>query len=197
MAPFATVPTICVGLIALLLAIVGKRKRESLARWISPSFKLLPRGRRASNSKTPPRSFSPEKKVPNNAPPPVEYQDIFPPSPRDALPQVADRYSEAQKSKLSHSPLKEEYFKKNIIPFTVDHRECASSMYTPTGFSIDEIRTLGDFPDYALLSGVPLPEEHQTFKIETACARPYRPFRWAYHQTMCKLPPLPYRGVIP
>lgn len=197
MAAFATVPTICVGLIALLLAIVGKRNRELLARWISPSFTILPRGRRASDSKTPPRSFSLERKVPNNAPQPVEYQDIFPPSPRDALPQVADSYSEAQKSKLSYGPLNEESFRKNIIPFTVDYRECALSIYTPMGFSVDEIKTLGDFPNYALLSGVPLPEPYQNFKIETACARPYRPFRWAYHQTMCKLPLLTQRGFIP
>jgi len=196
MAPFTAVPTICVALIALLLAIIGKRKRETLSRWISPRFTSLPRGLQASNSKTPPRSFSPQKKVPNNAPQPVEYQDIFPPSPRDALPQVADKYPEAQKSKLSHGPLNEEHFRKNIIPFTVDYRECASSTYTPMGFSVDEIKALGDFPDYASLSGVPLPEYYQNFKIETACARPYRPFRWAYHQTMCKLLPLPYRGFI-
>jgi len=196
MAPFAAVPTFCVALIALLFAFIGKRKRETPSRWMTPRFTFIPRGRRASNSKTPPRSLSPEKKVPNHAPPPAEYQDIFPPSPRDVLPKVADKYPQAQKSKLSHGHLNEERFRKNIIPFTADYKTCASFTYTPMGFTVDEIKALGDFPDYASLSGVPLPEQYQNFKIETACARPYRPFRWAYHQTMCKLSPLPYRRFV-
>lgn len=47
-----------------------------------------------------------------------------------------------------------------------------------------EIEAYGDFPDYAMLSGVRLPEPYPEFNIETALARPYRPFRWSYHQTM-------------
>ena len=48
-----------------------------------------------------------------------------------------------------------------------------------------EVRALGDFPDYAKLSGVPLPQPYPECNIERAIPRPYRPFRWAYHQTMC------------
>lgn len=62
----------------------------------------------------------------------------------------------------------------------------APNKYTPTGFSTDEIKTLGDFPAYDILSGVPLPEPYEEFQAEKAVPRPYRPFRWAYHQTMCK-----------
>jgi hypothetical protein len=40
--------------------------------------------------------------------------------------------------------------------------------------------------DYAALTGVPPPNPvPEGFTIETAKARPYRPFRWEYHQTMC------------
>lgn len=55
---------------------------------------------------------------------------------------------------------------------------------TPTGFTSTEIRQLGNFPDYATLSGVPLPSEYVGFDIDRALPRPYRPFRWPYHQTM-------------
>ena len=51
---------------------------------------------------------------------------------------------------------------------------------------MDEIKALGDFPDYEALSGVPLPEPYKEFDIKTALPRPYRPFRWQYHQTMCE-----------
>lgn len=47
-----------------------------------------------------------------------------------------------------------------------------------------EIETYGDFPDYATLSGVRLPDPYLEFNIEKALPRPYRPLRWSYHQTM-------------
>ena len=56
---------------------------------------------------------------------------------------------------------------------------------TATGFTVEEIRRLGDFPDYATLSDIPLPNEYKGFNITTAMPRPYRPYRWPYHQTMC------------
>ncbi|RDB20997.1 hypothetical protein Hypma_011423 [Hypsizygus marmoreus] len=39
-------------------------------------------------------------------------------------------------------------------------------------------------PDYFKLSGVPPPNPLLEFNIDKAKARPYRPFRWAYHQHM-------------
>lgn len=59
------------------------------------------------------------------------------------------------------------------------------SQYTPTGFATADIKKLGRFPDYAALSGVPLPRSYLEFDINKALPRPYRPFRWTYHQTMC------------
>lgn len=61
--------------------------------------------------------------------------------------------------------------------------------YTPTGFSTQDIRGLGRFPDYALLSGVRHPKPCDAeFDISKATFRPFRPFRWNYHQTMCMRP---------
>lgn len=72
-----------------------------------------------------------------------------------------------------------------MMPYEASYLDVDGSKHTPTGFSIDEIKALGDFPDYAELSGVPLPEPYFEFDIDKALPRPYRPFRWAYHQTMC------------
>ncbi|KAJ4488394.1 hypothetical protein J3R30DRAFT_3280163 [Lentinula aciculospora] len=38
--------------------------------------------------------------------------------------------------------------------------------------------------DYYKLSGVPAPNPLPDFDVDKAKARPYRPFRWSYHQTM-------------
>ena len=78
-------------------------------------------------------------------------------------------------------------FKTRQVSFTADFALGGPSTYTPTRLSVDEIKALGDFPDYAGLSGVPLPQAYKGFRIDTAIPRPYRPLRWAYHQTMCML----------
>lgn len=143
------------------------------------------RRRRASSAATPPRSLSPEKKVPNNAPPSVDYKDSFPPSRREALADIAETLPASQRKKLIGHEVDPEIFANSLIQFTADYMECDGMKYTPTGFSVDEIKALGDFPDYAELSGVPLPEPYHDFDIDKAIPRPYRPFRWAYHQTMC------------
>lgn len=57
-------------------------------------------------------------------------------------------------------------------------------MYTPTGFSTRDIRALGRFPDYAKLSGIRYPTPYVDFDVTKARFRPFRPFRWNYHQTM-------------
>lgn len=170
--------------------VVPKRQREAITHQLSSALPFLPRGRRTSSSKTPPRSVSPEKKVPNNGPPPVEYKNIFPPSQRETLEKVIEGYDSPRKEKLLGGEIDDVEFRKNIIPLTANYKESGPSTYTPTGFSMEEVTALGDFPDYAELSGVPLPSPYKDFKIETAVARPYRPFRWAYHQTMCTSPVL-------
>ncbi len=60
------------------------------------------------------------------------------------------------------------------------------SCETPCGFALEEARRLINcYPDYAALSGIPAPTPYKDFDLRTALPRPYRPFRWPYHQTMC------------
>ena len=159
--------------------------RHDLAAWL-PN---LSRGRRTASSSTPPRSLTPEKKVPNNAPPPSPYRDIFPPSTRGNLPTWTKSWKSLltdRKKTYSETDGNDLVTPENVIPFEQDYREASNSTYTPMGITIGEVKALGDFPDYAKLSGVPLPAVYKEHILETAIPRPYRPFRWAYHQTMCK-----------
>lgn len=72
------------------------------------------------------------------------------------------------------------------LPTTRAQDLSQDDQYTPTGFSTQEIRALGTFPDYASLSGVRHPRPCSAdFDISKATFRPFRPFRWNYHQTMC------------
>ncbi|THY80337.1 hypothetical protein D6C93_09957 [Aureobasidium pullulans] len=136
---------------------------------------------------TPPRSPSPAKRELSEKytlPPGQEYKDTFPPCRRPALAEIADsRFSVGGKSGKGLSELP--YNTDKPLP---DDRNVLAPEYkkysTPTGFTVEEIKALGNFPDYATLSGVPLPKPCTDFNINTAMARPYRPIRWAYHQTM-------------
>lgn len=67
----------------------------------------------------------------------------------------------------------------------VSHQDSIYDESPNTTRTDDEIAAYGRFPDYAALSGVPLPTAYPKFDIIKALPRPYRPFRWAYHQTMC------------
>lgn len=133
------------------------------------------RGRRDSTAKTPPRSFSPDKPQPSS---PISYNSALPPQRRAAL---ADVKSDV----VPWQEVSEEEVSRQVLPMKADYRTSPGNLYTPTGFSIQEVKALGDFPDYATLSGVPLPSPYPQFDINKAISRPYRPFRWAYHQTMC------------
>jgi hypothetical protein len=120
-----------------------------------------------------------------------EYKDTFPPSRRPALAELTDnRFSVGGKSGKGLSELPHKTDKS--LP---DDRNVLAPQYkkytTPTGFTVEEIKALGNFPDYATLSGVHLPTPYTDFDIKTALSRPYRPFRWPYHQTMCKCCLLP------
>lgn len=140
------------------------------------------RSRKDSTSKTPPRSISPNKttgSIASNL-----YTQALPPSRREVLADLTKndtRWHEASDALIQE----------NLLPMVADYRTSSSNLYTPTGFSVEEIEMLGDFPDYAKLSGVPLPNPYLNYDITRACPRPYRPFRWAYHQTMCTIPLLP------
>ena len=166
----------------LSLTLIDSKRREVIL------SKLHLRGRKANEAFTPPRSLSPEKHglPPKEQPKAPEYKDVFPPHRREALAELAPGALKGPgKSAQTLSELPPDYSK-----LTPDREICnteeLSDHTTATGFTVEEIRRLGDFPDYATLSGVPLPNDYKEFDIKTARPRPYRPFRWAYHQTMCK-----------
>lgn len=152
--------------------------------WISWIPVAARRGR-LPTSRTPPRSLSPKRITSPNIP--LDFWDAFPPSCREALFTAAQKFPEARRKKLVARDVDLATFKNRLIPFTADFVTCGPATYTPTRLSTEQIQALGDFPDYAVLSGVPLPEAYDGFRIETAVPRPYRPLRWAYHQTMCML----------
>ena len=115
-----------------------------------------------------------------------EYKDTLPPSRRPALAELTDkRFSVGGKSGKGLSELPH-----NTDKSLPDDRNVLAPQYkkhfTPTGFTVEEIKALGNFPDYATLSGVPLPAPYTDFDIKTAMSRPYRPFQSSNHQTMCK-----------
>lgn len=138
------------------------------------------RGRKTSTAATPPRSISPEKKSSVSTGPSKNYADALPPQRRHVLTAVQEASAPPKK-------VDEAEVKRFSLPMTMDYRTSRVERYTPTGFSTEEIKALGDFPDYAKLCGGPLPQPYNEFSIDKARPRPYRPFRWAYHQTMCEL----------
>lgn len=101
---------------------------------------------------------------------PSTYKDVLPPS---------------RNFKTTTTPIDPIF-----IPLGAQWDKLTGKESTPTGFTVDEAKELvGSMPDYAKLSGVPLPEPvWDGFTIEKAQPRPYRPLRWSYHQTMCESP---------
>ncbi|OLN86912.1 hypothetical protein CCHL11_04611 [Colletotrichum chlorophyti] len=151
--------TACIGcLLYLMSTLIIKRKRvSSFSRTSSPI--------RPTNVAT---ARTPKKQ---------SYMNVFPPSRRTALAELGSRYADVTEVDLAATP-------KPILKIETDYRTARSSDFNFSGFSVGDIQSLGDFPDYAALSGVPLPEPLENFDIDKAVPRPYRPFRWAYHQTM-------------
>lgn len=170
-----------VSSVAILVS--NKRQRDTVLN------RLHFRGRRASGASTPPRSFSPgkEKEVSASLNCNPDYVTSFPPSRRCVLSELAEKASGANSKILIGTEPSLDFLVNDPLPTT----RCYSldnpvPKYTPTGFSTAEIKAMGDFPAYDALSGVPLPEPYENFDPTKALPRPYRPFRWAYHQTMCK-----------
>ena len=113
------------------------------------------------------------------------YSDVFPPSRRHTFvqlgPSVLEKLGKSAKE-FQHRHIN--YSKQVPDKDDVDNSQW-DNLVTPTGFTVEEIKLLGDFPDYAKLSGVPLPSAYMDFNLTRAKPRPYRPLRWEYHQTMC------------
>jgi hypothetical protein len=136
--------------------------------------------RRVSGAKTPPRSLSPSKKQVQGLSE-VNYVDTYPPSRRHALANVD---GEALEPAEDLDIIRPDWMRSQV-PMETSYMDAEESMYVPCGFSVKEVKALGNFPDYSTLSGVPLPKPYPDFDIKKALPRPYRPLRWAYHQTMC------------
>ena len=168
----------CASIVTFLS--LSQRQRDVVIR------RLQFRGRRASSATTPPRSLSPGKKDPSNAPPKSsEYANAFPPSIREGLESAVANLSPAQREAVGDLTFDEKTWHKSVLGFDEDFRTADPNKYVYTGVKIQEVRALGDFPDYSTLSGVPLPEPYLEHDVDKALPRPYRPFRWSYHQTMC------------
>lgn len=171
------------GLLLPLLTYLSlsQRQREVVAK------RLLPHTRRRSSTLTPPRSLSPFQKDKASATDKAnEYAGVFPPSQRLALKDLSTTLNAKQRQLLGNLAFDQTTFEDNLLGWEDDYRLCDESKYIASGFSIKEIKALGDFPDYAALSDVPNPQPYHNFDIDKAVPRPYRPFRWAYHQTMCE-----------
>ena len=183
---------ILAAVVALVSYVVRQQKivyvKKYLPSWLAPK-------KASPESQTPPlRATDPEKK------PPGLHQKTLPAPIRPNLAKATESLPDSQRTKLRKAieakqaalqrillhDLPEETFMENLMPFEKDWQTCSGDAYSPTGVTVDEIRALGDFPDYETLSGVPAPAAYKEFKIETAIARPYRPFRWKYYQTMCE-----------
>ncbi|KAI9793682.1 MAG: hypothetical protein M1816_007577 [Peltula sp. TS41687] len=135
-------------------------------------------------------SFSEKSRRPNEPPPPpssTDHRDTLPPSTRDALAEVIRSLPPDQRKQFGSwcsPPLSHAEILANSPPFDTPFEQWGPKDTTPTGITAQEIRALGDFPDHARLSGVRLPSPYPDFDIHRALPRPYRPLRWAYHQTM-------------
>ncbi|KAK1751351.1 hypothetical protein QBC47DRAFT_351465 [Echria macrotheca] len=107
------------------------------------------------------------------------HHQSFPPSRRHALASITG-FEKSQNVEIPPAVLNA-----RALPTTRPADVNRDNQYTPTGFSTQEIRKLGRFPDYATLSGVrpPVPVD-ASWDITKATFRPYRPFRWNYHQHM-------------
>jgi hypothetical protein len=155
---------LCVGGVAYLLhaLLYGRKSLRKLAQ-VASSLSSA--------------SSSSVKPAPKRTPA-AEYTDVFPPSRRsvlaEMLPPAEDGFAPCD---LAATP-------KPLLPMTSDYRKADPSQYIFSGFTVGDVKALGDFPDYAKLSGVPLPSPLRNFNVDEAKPRPYRPFRWNYHQTM-------------
>jgi hypothetical protein len=159
---------------------INKQRRDAVFR------RLHFQRRRASGASTPPRSFSPSKKPAVATSGNPDYSTTFPPSRREVLPELAKTLSATNAKILLKSEPPVDFLLKNPLPMTQSYAIGSDvPKYTPTGFSTTEIKAMGDFPAYDILTGTPLPQAYQNFDPAKALPRPYRPFRWAYHQTMC------------
>ncbi|KAI0200927.1 alpha-1,2-mannosyltransferase [Astrocystis sublimbata] len=105
-------------------------------------------------------------------------------TPRDQLKDLARTLQPAQQKALGSLNFHQDVFERSLLGLAENYRDADDSRYICSGLSVREVKALGDFPDHATLSGVPMPNPYPEFDIDTAKPRPYRPLRWPHHQTM-------------
>ncbi|KAL9085441.1 MAG: hypothetical protein Q9165_007591 [Trypethelium subeluteriae] len=135
-------------------------------------------------STTPPHSLSPKEGKEKKSWGEDTYENAFPPSRRFALAEIKTDLPKTLGTSIEELVKSPPNARSSCVPHDRAWDTVEQPAYTPTGFSVDEIHALGDFPDYATLSGIPQPQPYLNFQLSKALPRPYRPFRWAYHQTM-------------
>ncbi|CAK4032394.1 hypothetical protein BAUCODRAFT_378966 [Lecanosticta acicola] len=168
----------CLGVVILA---TSSKQREALLQRLG-----LTRQKSRHHSLTPLRELSAERQglPPDKSPQYPNYESVFPPSRRHVLGDLKDDALEGP-GKTARELGDEPPSYDHLLPDNAKaDDEALLDHVTATGFSLRDVKRLGDFPDYATLSGIPLPSAYKEFDIKTALPRPYRPFRWAYHQTM-------------
>ena len=113
-----------------------------------------------------------------------ESQLIFPPSQRHTLARIISTLPDKQRELLEctlHDPVD---LRTGLIALDQDYQKCDANKVLPNGLRIQEIQAISDFPDFDLLTGYPHPQPYHDFNIDKALPRPYRPYRFPYHQTM-------------
>lgn len=169
-------PTAALGIMAVVLFIfvicVG-----GLMYLLPGAISLRNTRRHAATKASVPAGYPREKGIA------VDYSDVLPPSRAHIIsPPSTLQSSPIQASSITSNPASSAT---QMLKISDNYRTADPSTYIFSGFTIGQVRALGCFPDYATLSGVPLPSPLKDFRIESAAPRPYRPFRWPYHQTMC------------
>lgn len=107
----------------------------------------------------------------------------FPPSRRHTLAELKLKGSSA----APYTTPSPEVLSRRAIPSTSTPDWDKDDQFTATGFSTQDLRALGRFPDYSIITGTRYPTPYGAhFDINKAVFRPFRPFRWSYHQTMGK-----------
>lgn len=174
-----TYTIIVLGLCVISYLTLNKRQRHAVRR------RLRLYSRRPSSADTPPRSLTPEQKPKSSIIPKTnDYANIFPPSQRHTLPQILKTSPLCVRQAVDDLSFDNSVFEHSLLDYEENYGSANDSKYLYSGFSIKEVKALGDFPDYSTLCEVPLPQPNLAFDIHKALPRPYRPFRWAYYQTM-------------
>lgn len=133
-----------------------------------------------------PKSSQPSKTSGVSTASAINHGSVFPPSQRPALRNLARAMPSQLQEPVGNVEVSQDQIEQGLLGWEEDYRTAPPSKYTCSGISVQEITGLGDFPDYAALTGVPLPSPYTAFDIDKGRPRPYRPLRWVYHQNMCE-----------